>query len=260
MPVAAVVLAMAVVLVPGGLARTRLAALLRPAQPDRAERLAGGAPLLVSALLGASAALGVGGLPGAVCGLTLAVGGYALMRRLSGAPNEPVDRLGTAGTFDLLAACLGSGLPVATAALIVAPSAPPRVAAVLRQAGDLLTFGAEPAAAWRAAAAEPATEALARIARRSARSGASLSAGVAELAAHQRGTAEDSRGRRRAGWSAGCRTAGAVLSARLRVPGRGARSPRAGGPTVARRNHLTRPLWNVQSGLKGRRHHGEDQR
>lgn len=191
MPVAAVVLAMAVVLVPGGVARTRLAALLRPAQPDRAERLAGGAPLLVSALLGASAALGVGGLPGAVCGLTLAVGGYALMRRLSGAPNEPVDRLGTAGTFDLLAACLGSGLPVATAALIVAPSAPPRVATVLRQAGDLLTLGAEPAAAWRAAAAEPATEALARIARRSARSGASLSAGVAELAAHQRGAAED---------------------------------------------------------------------
>ncbi|MEO9222706.1 MAG: type II secretion system F family protein [Mycobacteriaceae bacterium] len=147
---------------------------------------------MVSALAGLSAALGIGGLGGVVAGLTLGAGGYWLMRRLGRGGSEPVDRLGTAGTFDLLAACLGSGLPVATAALVVVPSAPPRVAAVLRQAGELLTLGAEPAAAWAAAAAEPSTEALARIARRSARSGASLSAGIAELAAHQRGAAEDS--------------------------------------------------------------------
>jgi len=191
MSVVAVVLALALVVLPGGLARARLASLLRTAPADRMERLAAWAPLLVSVLLGASAALGLGGLSGAASGLVLAVGGYLLMRRLAGAPNEPVDPLGTAGTFDLFAACLGSGLPVATAALVVAPSAPPRVGAVLRQAGDLLTLGAEPAAAWEAAAAEPATEALARIARRSARSGASLSAGIAELAAHQRGAAED---------------------------------------------------------------------
>ena len=192
MSVTAVLLALALMVFPDTVARARLGALVHPAPTERPERFAAAAPVLVSALAGVSAALGIGGLGGAVAGLMVATGGYWLMRRLGRGEREPVDRLGTAGTFDLLAACLGSGLPVATAALVVVPSAPPRVAAVLRQAGELLTLGAEPAAAWAAAAAEPSTEALARIARRSARSGASLSAGIAELAAHQRGAAEDS--------------------------------------------------------------------
>lgn len=188
---AALVLALALLLVPEAVSRIRLAALLGSGKRGSSDRVGTVAPLLVAGLLGASVALGVGGLGGGLCGAALAVGGYFGMRRLARAPSAPVDRLGTAGTFDLLAACLGSGLPVATAALVVAPSAPPVVAAVLRQAGDLLTLGAEPSAAWAAAAAEPATEALARIARRSARSGASLSTGIAELAARQRADAED---------------------------------------------------------------------
>lgn len=192
MPLVVALLALALMLVPDAVARARLGALLHPVPPERPERLATAAPLLISALIGLSAALGIGGLGGVLVGLVLAAGGHRLMGRLGRRQGPPVDRLGAAGTFDLLAACLASGLPVATAALVVVPSAPPRVAAVLRQAGELLTLGAEPGAAWAAAAAEPSTEALARIARRSARSGASLSTGIAELAAHERGAAEDS--------------------------------------------------------------------
>ncbi len=191
MAAVAALLALALVLVPGGVPRRRLSVLFGDASSPGVDRLGALAPAMVAALLGTSMALGVGGVPGAALGAALAVGGYLGMRRLGAPRSEPVDRLGTAGTFDLLAACLSAGLPVATAALVVAPSAPPAVASVLRQAGELLTLGAEPAAAWSAAAQQPATEALARIARRSARSGSSLSKGIAELAAHQRAEAED---------------------------------------------------------------------
>lgn len=188
---AVLVLALALLVAPGRLAGRRLDGLMSRAPAPSSDRLDAAAPVLVSGLLGTAAALGVGGLGGVLTGLVLAVGGYLGMRRLGGRPAAPVDPLGAAGTFDLLAACLSSGLPVASAVLVVAPTAPLAVASVLRQAGEMLTLGAEPAAAWAAAAAEPATEPLARIARRSARSGASLAGGITELAAQQRGVAED---------------------------------------------------------------------
>nr|WP_241249838.1 type II secretion system F family protein [Rhodococcus sp. X156] len=164
--------------------------------------------MLVAVLLGLAAVLGIGGAAGATCGVLLATGGYVGMRRVSRGPATPPDRLGAAGAYDLLAACLHSGLPVATAVLVVAPSAPPAMAAALRQAGELLRLGADPAAAWAAAAEQEDTEPLARLARRSGRSGASLAGGVAELAELQRAAAEDSA-------AAGAERAGVLVAGPL---------------------------------------------
>jgi len=81
---------------------------------------------------------------------------------------------------------------VPAAAAATAASAPPKLAAVLRRAADLLALGADPAVAWSASADPPAgapdaqTDALLRLARRSASSGAALAGGVAELADQSR--------------------------------------------------------------------------
>ncbi|MFC9519233.1 type II secretion system F family protein [Nocardiaceae bacterium NPDC056970] len=103
----------------------------------------------------------------------------------------PPDPLAVAGTFDLLAACLKAGLPVSDAVAAVAASAPDPLGESLRRTADRLALGADPATAWDVVATEPATEALARMARRSARSGAALSSAMAELAMQQRTEAED---------------------------------------------------------------------
>ncbi|MFE3320966.1 type II secretion system F family protein [Nocardia sp. NPDC059195] len=109
-----------------------------------------------------------------------------------------VDPLGSASAFDLLAACLRAGLPMAAAARASAPTAPPVLRAALLRAADLLALGADPATAWERAAADAVgsigadeVESLARMARRSARSGASLAAAVGELAAQRREAVED---------------------------------------------------------------------
>lgn len=108
------------------------------------------------------------------------------------------DPLANAAVFDLLAACLRAGLPMASAARAVAPTAPPTVAAALHRAAELLALGAEASTAWHRAATECANrpggdeiEALARLARRSARSGASLATAVTELAGQRRAAVED---------------------------------------------------------------------
>ncbi|UOT04854.1 type II secretion system F family protein [Rhodococcus opacus] len=96
------------------------------------------------------------------------------------------DPLAIAAAFDLLAACLRAGLPVATAAQAVSRSAPAPLSESLRRAADLLSLGADAATAWEAAASDPATESLARMARRSAASGSSLAGSMTELAADGR--------------------------------------------------------------------------
>ncbi|MGW5318751.1 type II secretion system F family protein [Nocardia thailandica] len=108
------------------------------------------------------------------------------------------DPLAAASAFDLLAACLRAGLPMSAAARASAPSAPEVLGAALARAADLLVLGADPASAWERAAADAAglpgaddVESLARMARRSARSGASLAAAVGELADHRRAAVED---------------------------------------------------------------------
>jgi len=105
------------------------------------------------------------------------------------------DPLGVASSLDVLAVCLAAGMSVSTAAAATAPSAPAQLARVLRRAADLLALGADPAVAWSIASDVPAgpvdaqTEALLRLARRSASSGAALADGVAELAEQSRGDA-----------------------------------------------------------------------
>jgi pilus assembly protein TadC len=109
------------------------------------------------------------------------------------------DPLATASALEVLAACLRSGMAVSTAAAATAPSAPPHLARILSRAADLLALGADPASAW----SDPAqhrrrphdqTEALLRLARRSASSGAALAQGVAELATQARDEAADAAG------------------------------------------------------------------
>jgi pilus assembly protein TadC len=105
------------------------------------------------------------------------------------------DPLAVASSLDVLAVCLAAGMAVSTAAAATAPSAPPKLARVLRRAADLLALGADPAVAWSTAPDLPAatvdaqTDALLRLARRSASSGAALADGVAELADQSRADA-----------------------------------------------------------------------
>jgi pilus assembly protein TadC len=102
------------------------------------------------------------------------------------------DPLAVASTLDVLAACLSAGMAVSTAAAATAASAPPKLARVLRRAADLLALGADPFVAWSmspdppAGEADPQTDALLRLARRSASSGAALADGVGDLADQSR--------------------------------------------------------------------------
>ncbi|ORA74570.1 hypothetical protein BST25_09550 [Mycobacterium heidelbergense] len=102
------------------------------------------------------------------------------------------DPLAVASGLDALAVCLEAGMAVATAAAAIAPSAPPTLARALRRAAELLAVGADPSVAWAISPDRPAgsvdthIDALLRLARRSASSGAALAGGVAELADQSR--------------------------------------------------------------------------
>lgn len=107
-------------------------------------------------------------------------------------PSRGPDPLAVASSLDVLAVCLAAGMAVSTAAAATAPSAPPKLARVLRRAADLLALGADASVAWSTSPDQPAgsvdaqTDALLRLARRSASSGAALADGVAELADQSR--------------------------------------------------------------------------
>ncbi|MGV0835661.1 type II secretion system F family protein [Mycolicibacterium thermoresistibile] len=102
------------------------------------------------------------------------------------------DPLAAASTFDVFAACLRSGMAVAAAATATAPSAPPLLARLLERAAGLLALGADPATAWSGTSlpSNSSADALMRLARRSATSGAALADGVAETATEIRHQAE----------------------------------------------------------------------
>jgi pilus assembly protein TadC len=128
----------------------------------------------------------------------LTAAGPSLVRTRAGMPARAdrqrprsargTDPLAVASSLDVLAVCLAAGMAVSTAAAATAPSAPPKLARALRRAADLLALGADPAVAWSTAPDLPAgsvdaqTDALLRLARRSASSGTALAGGVAELA------------------------------------------------------------------------------
>lgn len=132
--------------------------------------------------------------------------------RGTGSPRGP-DSLAVASCLDVLAVCLAAGMAVSSAAAAAAPSAPPNLARVLRRAADLLALGADPAVAWSIPsgtpdAADPQIDALLRLARRSASSGAALAGGVAELA-------EDSRHDAAHAASAAAERAGVLIAGPL---------------------------------------------
>jgi Flp pilus assembly protein TadB len=112
-------------------------------------------------------------------------------RRLLREPKPAVDPLRLAAGWDLLAACLRAGLPVPTAVRAIADRIPGDGGAALRATADLLTLGADPAEAWRPVANVPQTAALARSARRTARSGTELAAVALALATEVRVSAND---------------------------------------------------------------------
>ncbi|GLZ32966.1 type II secretion system protein F [Lentzea sp. NBRC 105346] len=89
-----------------------------------------------------------------------------------------------AADWDLLAACLRAGLPVATAVRAIEVPALDHVA-------ELLALGADPQQAWAKALEDPETAPLAVAARRTARSGTALAQAAAELAARMRADAGD---------------------------------------------------------------------
>ncbi|WP_037069415.1 type II secretion system F family protein [Pseudonocardia acaciae] len=164
--------------------RSRLLLLYPPDTPPgptpqtRRPLLAAGCGLAI-ALLTAST---LGGITGAVLALPLGLGAAVLSRRLLARSTAPaVSPLRLAGGWDLLAACLRAGLPVAPAVRAAAARVAGPTADELRTIADRLALGADPKEAWQVADSSPVHK-LARAARRSARSGASLAA-VAEAAA-----------------------------------------------------------------------------
>ena len=144
---------------------------------------------MVTAALLLAAALLSGPRPSRVrARAALAARSPATQRRPVGGP----DPLAVASSLDVLAVCLTAGMAVSTAAAATAPSAPPRLARVLRRAADLLALGADPGVAWSAPpdlpprSVDSQTDALLRLARRSSTSGVALAEALAALAAQCR--------------------------------------------------------------------------
>lgn len=117
--------------------------------------------------------------------------------RIGISPVEPraarrvADPLAAASCFDVLSACLSAGMSTPGAAAAAAALAPAELAERLTRAAQLLALGADPGKAWGQAesTADPHGSTLARMARRSAESGAALAQGAAELADQVRGDA-----------------------------------------------------------------------
>ncbi|HEV7649371.1 MAG TPA: type II secretion system F family protein [Actinophytocola sp.] len=132
------------------------------------------------------------GLPeGPLAGAATAAATWWLTRRLARPASARPDPLGLAATWDLLAACLRSGLPVPAAVTAIADDLPADAGRALRATADLLAMGADPVDAWAPAMTCPHTAALARGARHTARSGTALADIVAALATTVRDSAGD---------------------------------------------------------------------
>jgi pilus assembly protein TadC len=123
--------------------------------------------------------------------LPLSICAWFGMKRLLRKPTPPVDPLGLAAGWDLLAACLRAGLPVPTAVRAIAGRIPGEGGKALRATADLLALGADPAEAWQPTASVPQTAPLARGARRTARSGTELAGVASALATEVRVLASD---------------------------------------------------------------------
>jgi pilus assembly protein TadC len=185
---AVLLVAGAVIVEPGPtLARSRLAAVMgcgssRVRLP--AKHLL---PVVAAASLGVLVAI-VGGW---VVALPVSVVAWFGARRMLRKPKPVVDPLRLAAGWDLLAACLRAGLSVPAAVRAIAGKVPGEGGRALRSTADLLSLGADPADAWRPAANVKQTAALARSARRTARSGTELAVVASALATEVRVSASD---------------------------------------------------------------------
>lgn len=173
---AVVLLAVALQLGEGPIARARLRGLRTPPAVD------GAAPRPLRPAWVAIGAVALGGFAwavgGALAGVVVsavagAVGVVAMRRAPRSGPRE-ASGSELAGRWELLAVCLESGMPVAPA---VAAAADPLVGSAgtqLRRVAGLLELGADPLLAWRAAEDAPVLAAFARAAGRSSATGAAL--------------------------------------------------------------------------------------
>jgi Flp pilus assembly protein TadB len=183
-PLAVLVLAAAVHLWPAtGMASRRLSSLRRsggPSQPSPGSLpLTGILAVSAGVVFAAAVPRALGILGGFIATTVVWLAVRRLRRRGRSARIEPW-RL--AASWDLLAACLRSGMPVPGAMRAIAAHLPPDTAAALGRVADLLALGADPVEAWRPAMERPETAALARGARRTTRSGAALAGVAAALA------------------------------------------------------------------------------
>lgn len=173
-------------------ARARLHRLYRLGEPDTP---ASHSVWLLSVVAGSAVALltasVVGGAQGLLAGVPAGVGATLGCRRLLRAKDGPtLDPLRLAGGWDLLAACLRSGLPVPVAVRAIADHLPGDAAAELRVIADRLALGADARTAWEVPETSPLHK-LARAARRSAHSGAGLAGVAVSIAAEVRAGAQD---------------------------------------------------------------------
>jgi pilus assembly protein TadC len=202
--VAALLLASALVMDPSHLvSRVRLAGIVGAAEdkgassaglPVSAEKLL---PVLAAASLGLLTNVLCRGLTGILAGAVVAMVTFFATRKLLNSAQRAkcatteADALRLAASWDLLAACLRSGMPVVTAIRAVAVGMPNTAGRALSKTAELLSLGADPVAAWAPALSHPATAALARGARRTARSGAALANVANSLATALRSSAAD---------------------------------------------------------------------
>lgn len=192
--VAAVILLAAAAMEPGHVGRDRWRELIA------APAIAGGQAVMLRPawLIVGCAALGsvgwaVGGAAPAIVAAGLgAVAGIGARRVLSGRLGErEEDGAELAGCWELLAACLEAGLPVAGAVLATAQPLTGTAGQGLRRVAGLLELGADPVDAWRTVEHRRALAAFARAAARSAGTGAALARVARTECARLRATLTD---------------------------------------------------------------------
>lgn len=174
--VAAAMLTVAALLPPGRPGRERwrhlTAVVAASAEPPPCLRPA----WLVAGLGGVGAAgwaVGGAGVGLVVTGLAV-VAAVVLRRMLAIRAERPEDGAAQAGCWELLAACLEAGMPVAAAVLATATPLTGATGHGLRRVAGLLELGADPVDAWRTVEHRPSLAAFARAAARSAGTGAAL--------------------------------------------------------------------------------------
>lgn len=96
-----------------------------------------------------------------------------------------------AAAWELLAACLQAGLPMAVALRAAAARLAAPAGLALRRTAELLVLGASPTQAWQPALECPATARLARSAQRSGRGGGALADFLIRLAGQLRADAQE---------------------------------------------------------------------